>query len=142
MKVKILEEKIPNKTTDLFYDEPYEATSKDGVIFYAQYMGELQFDFKGETYYANTVSKLFDDPDFNDSVIGDIEFVYNGWLEISAKDELGLERHDSGELLEFLDERDIAGDYDEGLDLLKRICLEWENEHELTTWGHKGFDNR
>lgn len=119
MQVRILEEKIPNKSADLFYDTPYEATSKDGITFYVQFEGEVQFDFKGGTYYANTLSDLFDDPDFNDDSISNMEFESNGWLEIHSE-------QNTQELMDFLDDRNVEGDYDGGLEMLKRICIEWE----------------
>ena len=129
MKVTILEPEIKGRCSDLFYDKPYEALTKDGITFYVEFMGEVEFDFKGTTYYANTLQKLFDDPDFNDEAIEKIEFVSNGWLEIQSKeDTLNLSQRQ--ELAEFLDERDIEGSYDGGLQMLKRISKEWEDDHE------------
>lgn len=127
MKLEILEKKKPKRTADLFYDRPYEATAKDGRVFSVHFCGEVRFEWKGDQYYENTIHKAMRDDDFNDEALQDIEFESNGWLEIDAncmENENELPIH----IINRLDGYDIAGDYDDGLELLKRVVEDYESD--------------
>lgn len=121
---EILQEKIPNQTDSFFYEGTIaEITKPNGTILRLIATGDIRINIDEDTYRNNQTDDAISEHKLTDKRIRDLEkegrleWVDNNWFEVVWQKK-GNDYEDS-------DEGVIAGDYDEGIELLKYY---YENE--------------
>lgn len=121
---EILQEKMPNQTDSFFYEGTIaEITKPNGTILRLIATGDIRINIDEDTYRNNQVDDATSKYKLTDKRIRDLEkegilnWVDNNWFEVVWQKK-GNDYEDS-------DEGVIAGDYDEGIELLKYY---YENE--------------
>lgn len=120
--MKILKEKIPNKTDSLFYDKIAEHICSDGTEIYVETCGEINIEYKGESYNKGHIWKILDK--LNDDIINDqdpkskFRFINNDWFSVF----INLPIKD-----EYIDTYEVAHDYDSAISLLQDAIKDYES---------------